>query len=171
MMRQAGYSYSIAGVGETEEEVESGRHCRHSTVSLNGEDRQTGYPFPTVFHFVLCLVTKPREQSSNPSMAPLSVQALGSVRDRASVALPACPAHVSVQCLLPLFVRRHGRLNEERKRNSSSIHGSVLRSFGIEVTRAWQPRTVTNAASELSNGDRGRGSIHSTIQQSIASSD
>jgi hypothetical protein len=164
-MRQAGYSYSIAGVGETEEEVESGRHCRHSTVSLNGEDRQTdrlSLPFPTVFHFVLCLVTKPREQSNSPSMAPLSVQALGSVRDRASVALPMW----GVQCLLPLFVRRHGRLNEERKRNTSS-HPWVLRSFGIEVMRAWQPRTVTNAASELSNGDRGRGSIHSTIQQSI----
>lgn len=95
-------------------------------------------------------------------MAPLSVQALGSVRDRASVALPMW----GVQCLLPLFVRRHGRLNEERKRNTSS-HPWVLRSFGIEVMRAWQPRTVTNAASELSNGDRGRGSIHSTIQQSI----
>lgn len=101
MMRQAGYSYSIAGVGETEEEVESGRHCRHSTVSLNGEDRQTGYPFPTVFHFVLCLVTKPREQSSNPSMAPLSVQALGSVRDRASVALPMWGRPVSPASVRP----------------------------------------------------------------------
>jgi hypothetical protein len=66
MMRQAGYSYSIAGVGETEEEVESGRHCRHSTVSLNGEDRQThrqaGYPFPSQLSFILFCVLSPSPQ-------------------------------------------------------------------------------------------------------------
>lgn len=63
MMRQAGYSYSIAGVGETEEEVESGRHCRHSTVSLNGEDRQTGYPFPSQLSFILFCVLSPSPES------------------------------------------------------------------------------------------------------------
>jgi hypothetical protein len=71
--------------------------AQHSVLKWGRQtDTQTGrlsLPVPTVFHFVLCLVTKPREQSNSPSMAPLSVQALG-FRCPAHVGRPVSPASV-----------------------------------------------------------------------------